>query len=214
MNIATREIFLSTGTLALNAARLNHLDHLQKKYSFSSAPYPLVVEPGCGIGLLTGWWEDEGYIVLSGDILPDNVQFNKDLHPWRRTRVRVWDAAVPSGGKFHIGFVYGLLYHVADPALVLQNLSTTVRDILLVETIVDWKDGTGLNEITQWEGHDQGLAGVAYRPSRDWVEEQMTQFGFKVEIPDKQPQHEAFPDPKSWPLPEGTMCRSVFVGTR
>lgn len=194
-------------SLAINAARIDHLRSLGLNLENRT-----VLEPGCGIGHLTGFWEDRNCRVTSTELQLANIVENVSRHPGRE---RVLCRGVESGfgdlGRFDVVFCYGLLYHVRDPEQLLRHMAEVCDDLLLLETMVHPVDDGQIHLYPQVDGPDQGIGGPAYRPSRNWVMDKMGHLmGFQY-VSVSQPNYPDFP--ASWP---GTapVCRSVFVGSR
>lgn len=211
MTISTEiaKAFFTIGTYALNVARLRHLNslglHLEER---------TVYEPGCGIGLLTSFFEDKNCTVLSTELDEHNCAANLELHPWRKDRVLQADAdmPVPHGGTFDVVFAYGLLYHVFDPRAAICHLSAACSDFLLLSTLVNYEDDGILHPRTQWVGANQGMEGQVYRPARDWVMAELAKHFPYVYISRQQPACDQFPT--RWPARLDYWKRAIFVASR
>jgi len=201
--------FFAPDAYMLNSSRLEHLDSLGLHLEGRS-----VYEPGCGIGLLTSFFEDKGCSVLSSDVQEANCKINLELHPWREGRVfqADTDAPVSHEGTFDIVFVYGLLYHVFDPGATLRHLSAVCNDLLLLSTCVYCKDDGELHSRTQWAGTDQGLRGNAFSPARNWVMTELAKHFPYVYVSRQQPNYNQFPT--RWPTRPDYWKRAVFVASR
>lgn len=194
-------------SLAINAARMDHL---------ASLGLPLdgrtVLEPGAGVGRLTGFWEERKCLVTSLDLLQGNVTENLARHPGRKNVLwRGVEGGFEDLGRFEIVFCYGLLYHVRDPLKCLTDMATVCDDLLLLETMVHPIDDGQLHLYPQSAGADQGLPGEAYRPSRNWLMEKLTGLFPFTYVSRQQPNYPDFC--LSWPGAAG-VCRSIFVASR
>ena len=203
-------VFVNQGSLLLNKARLEHLASLG--LSFGSSVY----EPGCGVGLLTGFFERSSH-VYSSDAREDNVAWNMLLHPWR-TGNRLMVENVREGGAFDrhapfdTVFCYGLLYHLEHPQKVLERLSQVCAGTLLLETRVYYTDNGELNMCREVPGTNQGISKTAYRPARDWVMNELGKYFPYVYVSRRQPDHEDFS--LRWPADVKRRARAVFVASR
>lgn len=194
-------------SLAINAARMDHL---------ASLGLPLlrrtVLEPGAGIGRLTGFWEQRHCKVTSLDLLASNVEENRFRHPERAHLLcRGVEQGFADLGRFDIVFCYGLLYHVRDPLKCLQDMAAVTDDLLLIETMVHGEDDGELHLYPQSDGADQGVAGAAFRPARNWLMNRLCELFAAAYVSRTQPNYPDFP--LSWPVAYG-VCRSIFVGSR
>jgi len=210
MSVSEVNKFFDIGSLYKIAAELDHLDSLGLPLDGRK-----IYEPGCGIGLLTGYFENRGCKVFSTDVLAENVVFNWQLHPWRRDRVRlhnVEDAHFPFDVRCEVVFAYGLLYHVTDPALMLQRCSENCSYFLVLSSVVNSIDDDALHPVTQWGGEDQGLEGMVFRPARDWIVSELEKHFEFVYTTRTQPRHEQYPT--EWPTKDGFWRRAVFVASR
>jgi SAM-dependent methyltransferase len=196
--------------LAINKARLDHLGSLGLALASKR-----VLEVGAGVGKLTSFWERKRCTVVSTDGRAENVKAILEAHAKRK--VHVADLNVPGShakfGRFDIVFCYGVLYHTANPALVLTELAHVCDGLLLVETLVWPIDDGEVHPVSENRAlADQSLDGYACRPARDWVMAQLRQLFDHVYVPKTQPAHDQYP--LSWPAPEGDNVRAVFVASR
>ena len=202
--------FDKKGALIINKARLEHLGTLGLPLEGRS-----VLEVGAGVGLLTGFWEDRDCRVISTEGRFVNVAENLQRHPWREGRVFQRDLEQVGShadlGQFEIVFAYGILYHVADPQQVIQDLAEICTDLFLIETRVypvddgqvhPWQDGGGLN---------QALNRQSCRPARDWIMDQLRERLGYAYTTITQPTHPQFR--LSWPTKNSKM-RAIFIGSR
>lgn len=194
----------------LDAARMGHLGSLGL-----SLENKAVLEPGCGHGLLTEFWESRGCKVTSTDGRPGNVAKNIACYPHRK--VEVVDLRKPGShkGVFDVVFLYGTLYHVDDPAQVISDLAKNCGELFLLETCV-WKcdDGEIHPHRENPAKHGQAIGGLGCRPARDWVMRELKKHFAHVYVTCAQPSH--FDFPTRWPAeqsPRG-LYRAVFVASR
>jgi SAM-dependent methyltransferase len=194
-------------SVQINKARLDHLNSLGLELNGRS-----VLEPGCGIGMLTKFWEERNCQIISTDLQRNNIGENKRRHPWRDPILRPVEFGFRELGKFDIVFCYGLLYHVWHPEKCLEDMAAACLDLLLLETRVHWMDDGGVHMHSQPKAPDQGMATQAYYPSRNWIMKALSQLFPHVYITRDQPDHPEFI--LRWPGTPHTSCRSVFVASR
>jgi len=78
-----------------------------------------------------GWGTQDGFR-LAHEALGSKVE---DL------RVDPLDLSVERVGTFDVVFLFGVLYHVRNPLLVLERVAPVCKDLLIVETYVDQRMG-------------------------------------------------------------------------
>jgi SAM-dependent methyltransferase len=197
--------------LRINEARLEHL---------ASLGLPLtgrrVLEVGAGIGLLTHFFEERGCQVLSTEGRPENIRENLHRHPRREGRVHLADLESRGGhgslGRFDIVFCYGVLYHLADPAACLDELSAICDDLFLLSSWVHGCDNGQVNQVVEnSSARDVSLHGRGCRPARDWLMRELRERFPCCYLTVAQPR---YPDyPRVWPSRDG-ISRAVFVASR
>jgi len=194
--------FFTKGSIALNQVRLEHLASLPLNLCGCT-----VLEPGCGVGLLTGFFESRCCTVYSSDSQIENVLLNREIHPWRNEiTVQVHDALepfeIPSFGV-DVVFCYGLMYHVPDPKRLIANLAPLANCYFLLETHIADNGTMDENLITQWPGRDQGLTNQGCAPYEGWIYDELKRHFPYVAVPDPQPEYEGYLK----------VCRKVFVAS-
>lgn len=200
--------FDAPGALALNEARLQHLASLSLNLENRT-----VLEVGAGVGLLTGFFEERGCVVLATDGRANNVEEHKRRHPHRD--VRVFDLGNPAEYKrfepHEIVFCYGTLYHLPDPALCLERLAGLCTSLFLLETMVYGPNDNVVMPTQDPTYDNQSLHGGACRPGRNWILRELERWYGHVYLVGRQPEHPEFPT--TWPGPVDN-ARAVFVGSR
>jgi SAM-dependent methyltransferase len=188
-----------------------------------------VLEVGAGIGDHTTYFLDRGCSVLSVEPRYENcvvfAQMMQELRAQGCEAVKRCDLVnsdVESlgefvSGEFDVVYCYGLLYHVADPASVLQSLAARCTDLFLLETAVRF--GAQESVISGYEDHtvpSQSIHGGGNRPTRPWLFKQLKSLFAHVYAPRTQPAHEEFPTDwtDSSPHREKEYTRAVFVASR
>jgi len=196
----------------LNQARLAHLGSLGLDLQGKR-----VLEPGSGIGLLTGFWEERGCDVLSTEGREGNIAENLRRHPWREGRVLCVDLETSGShdhlaGQFDVVFCYGTLYHVSNPRQVLEDLARVCHGLFLLESRVWWLDDGQVHEHADSEGLDQALHRHSCLPSRNWLLDRLREIcGFSY-VSIRQPRSYQFP--LTWPTEPSSKTRAIFVASR
>ena len=115
---------------------------------------------------------------------------------------------------FDVVYCYGLLYHTADPLVVLRNLRERCGDLLLLETKVSPGDDEAIHPIAEPTRASEALHGMGCRPTRPWVFNRLKELFEHVYVPLTQPAHEDFP--LDWHAPRGPdqPTRAIFIGAR
>lgn len=205
-------VFDMPHTAALNEAELKHLASLNLSIGGKT-----VLEVGAGVGNLTRFFEERGCIVHSTDGRSENVAEIMRRHPHRTASVI--DLRDPHShdhlGKFDIVFCYGVLYHVAFPDRVIEDLARVCKELLLLSTAVNPVDDGWVYGRWDHLGMDQSLDHFACRPSRDWIMHQLGRFFPFVYITTTQPDHPQYR--LEWPariLRRKEIVRSVFVASK
>jgi len=198
------------GTKNLNIARLAHLSSLGLDIEGRS-----VLEVGSGFGKLTHFFEERNCQIFSTEGRPGNVAVNIARHPWRAGRVTHVDL-LSSGshdgmGSFDIVFCYGTIYHLSNPAAMLDDLDYACNDLFLLESRVSPVDNGLPNFKDEGDAINTSMDGVACRPARDWLMAEMRKHFPFVYITRTQPDDPEFV--LEWPASEPDV-RAVFVASR
>ncbi len=117
-------------------------------------------------------------------------------------------------GRFDIVFMYGVLYHLADPALALRELSACCGRLFLLETVVSHADNGQVNRVEEpAQIPDQSMEGRGCRPGRDWVFAELRRHFEHVYLPATQPAHPQFST--RWPAGAAIdLPRAIFIASR
>jgi SAM-dependent methyltransferase len=201
-----------------NARRLEHLASLGLDLWDKS-----VLEVGAGAGDLTSFFLDRGCAVTSVEPRPENIRLFvetfKAFQYQTPVKARLVTCDVESlpehvPESFDIVFCYGLLYHTADPALILQRLADRASDLLLLETCVSVGQAEAVNPVTEDVAlASQSFHGGGCRPTRSWLRSRLKALFPFVYVPATQPSHEEFP--LDWTAaPQYPLTRAVFVASR
>ena len=205
-------------SVCLDGARMEHLASLGLDLDNK-----MVLEVGCGIGLLTDFFEGCGCEVWSTDGRVGNVRENLERHPHRRGRVFVVDLDDPKSHDrfdhfktkpFQVVVCYGVLYHLSDPALCIADLARVNGGLFLLETCVSPIDNGQINLVDEDSRQsDQSLHSTGCRPARDWIMAELRKYYPHVYLTTKQPDHKLYPT--RWPAAsEQGIVRAVFIASR
>lgn len=207
--------FSSDRYQTINRARLDHLSTLPIALDGRS-----VLELGAGPGDLTGFFVDRGCDVTSIDARPENIRELTSRYPGVDGRVLDLDGPIdPLDRQFDVAFIYGLLYHMGDPAALLRWAAAHCSDYALVSTCVSPGAGVELNPVAENAATGtQSASGRASRPTRGWVLEELGRNFTYAGICRRQPHHFEFPTdwedaPTEESKAENGLSRAVFYAS-
>jgi hypothetical protein len=205
--------FLTKGYLAINDARLRHLESLLPGVA---APGAGVLEVAVGIGDLTPFWIDRGFDVACTEGRAENIAVFRRRYPAISMVQHDLEGPEPLPGPYDIVHAYGILYHLRDPARGLAQLASATRDVLFLETCVSFGDGAPINNVNEPAiDPTQALGGTGCRPTRPWLYQTLKSHFPHVYLPRTQPDHPQFPtDWTGKPPADAPLTRSVFVASR
>lgn len=200
--------FYQSACLQINTARLDHLNRLQLPIEKKS-----VLEVGSGPGLLTSFFTEKGCKTLSLEGRKENVVTFKINNP--NSEVMVFDCESSdwsSINKADICFCYGLLYHLSTPSEFLQNVSTKVKEFIIIETAIsNATSDNSINIVDESNGDNaQALNGFGCRPTRKFLWDTLKSIYPYVYMPVVQPNHADFP--KSYT--NGGTQRMILIGSK
>ena len=209
------EVFDSEDALAINAARMAHLDSLGLPIAGRS-----VLDVGCGVGRLAQFFVERGCSVTCVDGRAENIASLQSRYPGLPARVaNVETDSLASLGRFDIVFCYGLFYHLENPIGALRNMAEACAGLLLLETVVTDHTEPILRLLDEAvETANQALAGLATRPSPAYVVMALNRLGFPYVYAAKHPpQHPDFQFDWRNDLEfsrDGHLLRCIFVASR
>lgn len=188
------EVFDTPEALALNQARLDHLDSLG--FDFTGK---VVFDVGCGVGHLSGFFLERGAkCVVAIDARAENVRATRRRFA-SQDRISITRRDVSTLHVFNgmirpdVCLCYGLLYHLREPFEAIRNLAATGADLLLIESIVcDSPEPILVVERENPEVPNQSLTSYAARPSFVLLEELLLDAGFHLYLPLRVPDHPDF----------------------
>ena len=208
-------VFDAVNAQQINQARMDHLASLEIPVEGKT-----VLDVGCGVGHLSGFFAERGARVVCVDARPENIARLRSLYPGREAHVaNVEVDRLSELGRFDIVFCYGLLYHVENPIAALRNIAGCCAEVLLLETVVtDYPRPVFQLEDEPPATKNQAVSGFGCRPSPAFVAMALSRIGFSfVYTSDTHPNHPDFDfewtgDGES--SREGNLLRCIFVASR
>jgi len=195
-----------------NQRRQEHLATLELPIAGRS-----VLEVGAGIGDHTSFFRDRGCAVTATDARPELLELLAARHPGVATVPWNLEAPAPAGLARHdVVYAYGILYHTANPAQVLERLAALCGEVLLLETCLSQGAEAECPIVDEIAADPtQAVSGRGCRPTRAWVLRELARHFPHAYMSRTQPWHEEFP--VDWtrdaPAPAG-LVRGVFVASR
>ena len=207
-------VFDSADALAINDARMAHLDSLHLPLSGRT-----VLDAGCGVGHLAKYFVERNCRVTCVDGRHENIAILRSRYPALEAHVANLELdSLAAFGDFDIVFCYGLLYHLENPIAGLRNVAQVCRDLLLMETVVSDQSEPVLRLSDEpQETRNQALGLLGCRPSPAFVTMALVRVGFRyVYAPKSPPNHPDFRFEWRNDLQfsrDGHLLRCVFVAS-
>lgn len=207
------QVFDTPGAVALNAARMTHLESLGLQLQGKR-----VLDLGCGVGHLGIRLQQMGCSVVCVDGRPQNIESLRERSPQLESHVGDVEQDLSRFGRFDIVFSYGLLYHLENPLQSIRNMAAVCGDLLLLETMVSDHTLPVVRIEDESTDFNQAMAGLAGRPTPHYVVLGLNRAGFEfVYAPVTPPEHEDFRF--AWTndlacVRDGHPLRCVFVASR
>lgn len=198
----------------ITEARLRHLAELGLPLEGKS-----LIDVGCGIGRLSGFFVDRGCEVLCVDGREENIAQLRQLYPDRRAVVvDVESDRLLEQGAFDVVFCYGLLYHLSDPLGFIDRAARICREYLIIETCITDAEDPLLFLINDPDDPTMALHAVASRPSSSYVATCLRLSGFDhLYSPRSLPDHQDFLYRRRGDLSylrDGKPLRDIFIAAR
>jgi SAM-dependent methyltransferase len=208
------QVFDSPQALALNEARMAHLESLGLELAGKR-----VLDVGAGVGHLAARLQKMGCSVLCVEGRPGNVESMRARYPKLEGEVgNVETEPLSRFGDFDVVFSYGLLYHLENPLHSIRNMASVCKQLLLLESMVCDHELPIIRNEDESADVNQALAGLACRPSPHYVVLALNRAGFPhVYAPLTPPEHEDFRFEWKNNLDcsrDGHPLRCVFVAAR
>ena len=161
------------------SARESRLRNLFHHLDVPSLAGKRVLELGCGTGELGHAFVEAGCDVVSVDARSEYVDELRRRFPGRLSYVidlERWDPTL--AGPFDAVLCFGLLYHLAAPAELLDACAR-LAPWLYLETAVSDSDEPICRTVPE-QGPDQAWSGEGCRPSPAWLNQTLSALGFHV----------------------------------
>jgi SAM-dependent methyltransferase len=207
------QVFDTPEALALNAARMTHLESLKLPLQGKR-----VLDLGCGVGHLGIRLQHMGCSVVCVDGRAQNIENLRTRYPQLEGHVGDVEQDLSRFGRFDVVFSYGLLYHLENPLQSIRNMAAVCGEVLLLETMVSDHTLPLVRIEDESTDFNQAMAGLAGRPSPHYVVLGLNRAGFEqVYAPATPPAHEDFRF--EWRndlacVRDGHPLRCVFVASR
>lgn len=208
------EVFDAPNAVAINEARMANLESLGLELAGKS-----VLDVGAGIGHLANRLTRMGCKVVCAEGRESNVATMRERYPSLEGHVAdVEKDSLTRFGRFDVVFAYGLLYHLENPLLAIQNMASVCDELFLLETIICDHELPVVRVEDESKDSNQALAGLACRPSPHYVVLALSRAGFEhVYAPAAPPEHEDFRF--EWKnnfdcARDGHNLRCIFVASR
>ena len=209
------DVFETPEALAINRARMDHLAALRLPVAGKS-----VLDVGCGVGHLSGYFVEQGCRVDCVDARAENLERLRALYPGRPThRLNVEFEPLAPLGRFDVVFCFGLLYHCENPIAALRNMASVCDGMLLLETVVTDHPRPVCQLVDEPPDiSNQAVAGFGSRPSPAFVAMALSRMGFRYIYTTRT--RPAFADfqvewkgDAAWTR-DGNLLRCVFIASR
>ena len=139
-----------------------------------------LLELGCGYADIGNMFHELGAVVTSSDARKEHVDVVKERYPHIKTLLIDGDNDKIEE-KYDIIVHWGLLYHLREIDIHLENVSQKC-DILLLETEVSDSDDKEFCLSTDENDYDQAFHNKGIRPSQSCVEHVLEKNGFQFKL--------------------------------
>src|SRR5206468_4112030 len=133
---------------------------------------------------------------VSVDARQECLDVLKQRYPGVQTVLCDLNAPTPliSLGAFDVIHCYGILYHLEDPAQLIEFMGAACTGLAIVETCVRPDNSQGVDIVDEpFRDYTQSSTGLGCRPSRKWVFEEIGRFFPFAYHTRTQPNHPEFP---------------------
>ena len=203
--------FRDPNYLHINRARLEHLDSLGLPLAGRR-----VLELGSGPGDLTGFLLKRNCHVVSVDGRAECLKALRLRFPQVETLQLDLNSpeALFSLGQFDAVHCYGLLYHIEQPARLIDVMGKICNGFAVIETCLSTGSEDELLFAEETSDYTQSLTLKGCRPTRSWMFHALRRAFPFVYLTVTQPDHPEFPIDWDVPLDHLKNIRSVFVASR
>jgi SAM-dependent methyltransferase len=160
----------------------------------SSYELKTALDAGCGVGVFSQFLSDMGMKVTGFDARDENLAEAKRRYP--HLNFQLWDVEdtqIPDRGLFDMGLCLGLLYHLENPFRAIRNLSTLVKKVIIIESMVAPNPLPAAVLVDETPGLDQAIQYVAFVPTEVCLIKMLYRAGFlHVYKAREMPKHEDF----------------------
>jgi hypothetical protein len=156
------------------------MNGLKKYISSDYFKSKTLLELGCGYADIGNMFYELGAIVTSSDVRKEHLNIVNQNYPNIKTFIMDCDNDFIKE-KYDIIVHWGLLYHLNDITLHLENVSQKC-DILLLETEVSDSDDKDFYLKINENNGDHAYNNIAIRPSPSYVEHLLDKNGFQFKL--------------------------------
>ena len=163
-----------------NGWRSSRMSGVKKYISPEYFKSKTLLELGCGHADAGNMFYELGAIVTSSDVRKEHLENVNKKYPHIKTLLCDGDKDIIQE-KYDIILHWGLLYHLKEIEIHLENVSQKC-DVLLLETEVSDSDDRGFYISKNESGYDQAFNNKGIRPSPAYVEHLLEKNGFKFKV--------------------------------
>ena len=160
--------------------RISRMNGVKKYISPEYFKSKTILEMGCGYADIGNMFYELGAIVTSSDVRKEHLDIVNQKYPHIKTLLIDGDNDIIKD-KYDIIVHWGLLYHLNEIEMHIENISEKC-DILLLETEVSDSNDTAFYISTNESGYDQAFNNKGIRPSPSYVEYVLTKNGFQFKL--------------------------------
>jgi len=160
--------------------RNSRMNGIKKYISLDYFKSKTLLELGCGYADIGNMFFELGSIVTSCDAREEHLAKVELKYSHIKTLLLDCDKDIIKD-KYDIIVHWGLLYHLNEIEIHLENISKKC-DLLLLETEVSDSDDKDFYISTDENGYDQAFNNKGIRPSQLYVENILTKYGFQFKL--------------------------------
>lgn len=160
--------------------RISRMNGVKKYINPAYFKSKTLLEVGCGYADIGNMFYELGAIVTSSDIRQEHLEIVKNKYPHIKTLLIDGDNDKIKE-KYDIIVHWGLLYHLNEIEIHLENVSQHC-DLLLLETEVCDSDDKDFYISNDENGYDQAFNNKGIRPSETYVQQVLEKNGFQFKL--------------------------------